>query len=152
MNRKHLGLSIFFISLALLVTSAVAVAKGPDDDKTIKVLGHEVTRDRVSVPNDWGAPITKQLEVQAAFNGEDILFRARFPADKPGIHHDYLVYEGGEWVRHGKSFVGSVPDRLYEDRFTFHVDDGAVRGFANYGCSVTCHSDMRHPFMYAAPE
>jgi hypothetical protein len=149
---KFLALGILSISVALLVTSAVAIAAGPDDSKTINVLGHEVTRDRVSVPSDWGAPITKQLEVQAAFNGEDIVFRARFPADKPGIHHDYMVYEGEKWVRHGGSLVGSVPDRLYEDRFTFHVDDGAVRGFANYGCSVTCHSDLRHPFMYNAPE
>ncbi|MDP7102890.1 MAG: ethylbenzene dehydrogenase-related protein [SAR202 cluster bacterium] len=67
------------------------------------------------------------------------------------MHHDYLVYEGGKWAKHGSSEVGSVPDGLYGDRLTFHVDDGAVRGFASQGCWVTCHSDLRDPFMYAAP-
>ncbi|PKB71948.1 MAG: hypothetical protein BZY87_02990 [SAR202 cluster bacterium Io17-Chloro-G6] len=91
------------------------------------------------------------MKVQAAYNGDDMIFRSRFPADKPGIHHDYLVFEGSERVRHGSSSVGSVDDRLYEDRFTFHVDDGAVKSFPNYGCAVTCHSDLRDPFMYQAP-
>ena len=145
--RRIVAAGILALSFALLVISVVAAARPP----TIDILGFEIDRDRVSVPPEWGAPLTKQLAVQAAYNGDEILFRARFPADKPGIHHDYLVYEGGKWVRHGKSLVGSVPDRLYEDRFTFHVDDGAVRGFANQGCSVTCHSDLRDPFMYAAP-
>ena len=148
---KTLALTILSVSVVLLVTSAIAVAAGPDDSKTINVLGHQVERDRVSVPPDWGAPLTKQLKIQAAYDGEDILFRAQFPADSPGIHHDYMVFQGGEWVRHGRSSVGSVPDRLYEDRFAFHVDDGAVRGFANQGCAVTCHSDLRDPFMYNAP-
>ena len=147
-TRKIIAAGILSLSAVLLLVSVVAAA-GPG---TIKILGFEIDRDRVAVPPDWGAPLTKQLEVQAAYNGEDILFRARFPSDNPGIHHDYLVYEAGEWVRYGKSSVGSVPDGLYEDRFTFHVDDGAVRGFANQGCSVACHSDLRDPFMYAAPD
>ena len=145
--RRIVAAGILALSVALLLISVVAAAGPP----TIDILGFEIDRERVSVPPDWGAPLTKRLTVQTAYNGEDILFRARFPADKPGIHHDYLVYEGGKWVRNGKSLVGSVPDRLYEDRFTFHVDDGAVRGFANQGCSVACHSDLRDPFMYAAP-
>lgn len=62
-----------------------------------------------------------------------------------------MVFESCEWVRHGSSSVGSVDDRLYEDRFTFHVDDGAIKGFANFGCAVVCHSDLRDPFMYEAP-
>jgi hypothetical protein len=78
-------------------------------------------------------------------------YRSQIPADKPGIHHDDMVFESCEWVRHGSSSVGSVDDRLYEDRFTFHVDDGAIKGFANFGCAVVCHSDLRDPFMYEAP-
>ncbi len=148
---RALGFVVLSISIVLVATAAVAAAAGSGDSRTINVLGEEIDRDRVAVPSDWGAPNTKQMKVQAAYNGVDILFRAQFPSDKPGIHHDYMVFEDGAWARHGKSSVGSVPDGLYEDRFTFHVDDGSVRGFANYGCSVTCHSDLRNPFMYAAP-
>lgn len=149
-SRRKAAILVFAGSLALIGAAAVAAA-GEDDSPTTTILGREISRNRISVPGDWGAPNTKQLKVQAAYNGEDMIFRSQFPADKPGIHHDYLVFQDGEWVRHGSSAVGSVPDRLYEDRFTFHVDDGAVRGFANYGCSVACHSDLRDPFMYAAP-
>jgi hypothetical protein len=147
MVQGILGAAILVISATLLVTSAVALAA----PGTIKVLGHDIDRDRVAIPSDWGAPLTKPLEVQAAYNGADIFFRARFPADTPGIHHDYVVYEGGRWIRYGASPVGQEPNRLYEDRFAFHVDDGVVRGFANQGCAVSCHADLRRPFMYAAP-
>ena len=47
--------------------------------------------------------------------------------------------------------MGSVADGLYEDRVAFHVDDGAVRGFATQGCWAACHAGLRDPFMYAAP-
>ncbi len=165
-GKRIWGAGVLVLSSVLLLTSVVAAtrpenskstpapgqATASDPTEVIEVLGYEVARERVAVPEDWGAPLTKQLKVQAAYNNDEIVFRAQFPANKPGIHHDYLVYQGGKWVRHGTSAVGSVPDYLYEDRFAFHVDDGAVRGFANFGCSVACHSDLRHPFMYAAPE
>jgi hypothetical protein len=145
---KILSVIVFVLSASLFLTSALAAA-GP---RTINILGHVIERDRVAVPSDWDAPLTKPLEVKVAYNGEDILFRLRFPTDRPSIHHNYLVYEGDGWVRHGEESVGSVPDFLYEDRITFHVDDGSVQGFANQGCWTTCHSDLRYPFMYAAPE
>jgi hypothetical protein len=148
--KKVILLTVLGASFALLIASVVSAA-GAGGSRTIKVVGHEINRDRVAIPTDWGAPLTKTLKVQAAYNGQDILFRLQFPTDKPSIHHNYIVYEGGKWVRHGQESAGSVPDYLYEDRVAFHVDDGAVRGFANQGCWVACHSDMRDPFMYAAP-
>jgi hypothetical protein len=148
--RQLIAAGVLLVSLSLLVGSVVSAA-GPRESDTIDVLGHKISRDRVAVPTDWGAPLTKPLQVQAAYNGQEILFRLRFPTGKPSIHHNYLVYEAGKWARHGAESVGSVPDFLYEDRVAFHVDDGAVRGFANQGCWTTCHSDLRYPFMYAAP-
>lgn len=153
-GKQILAVAVLPLALALLVasiTGAVVSAQGQSAQRSTRVLGYQISQDRVAVPSDWGAPLTKPLKVQAAYNGEDIRFRMRFPTDKPSIHHNYLVYEGGKWVRHGEESVGSVPDFLYEDRITFHVDDGAVGGFANQGCFVTCHSDLRNPFMYAAP-
>ncbi len=76
---RALGFAILVISIGLVATAAVAAAAGSSDSHTINVLGKEVDRDRVAVPSDWGAPDTKQMKVQAAYNGEDILFRARFP-------------------------------------------------------------------------
>jgi hypothetical protein len=141
------GVSVF----AVLLVMSLATAAAETDSGTITVLGHEIDRTRVTIPPDWGAPLTKPLRIQVAYNDEDIVFRARFPADRPGIHHDYLVFEGGRWVRYGESPIGRQRLGLYEDRFTFHVSDGAVRGFANQGCWVACHADLRNPFMYAAP-
>jgi hypothetical protein len=136
--------------MALLVMGLAPAASGSDPG-TISVLGQEIDRARVAVPPDWGAPLTKPLRVQVAYNDEDIVVRARFPAARPGIHHDYLVFEGGRWTRYGESPIGRQSLGLYEDRFTFHVSDGAVRAFANQGCYVACHADLRYPFMYAAP-
>jgi hypothetical protein len=143
---------MFTVGLVLIATAAVAFAQGGGEpENMISVLGSDISRDRVAIPTDWGEPLTKPLRIQAAYNDQDIFFRFTFPSKNPGIHHDYVVYEGGKWVRHGKSLVGSVPDGLYEDRLAFHVDDGAVRGFSTQGCWAACHSDLRDPFMYAAP-
>ena len=151
-GRIVAGAALLSVSVGLLVTAAVAFAQtGDQPQETINVLGRHIARDRVAIPTDWGEPLTKPLHVQAAYNDQDILFRFRFPSKNPGIHHDQLVYEDGEWVRHGRSAVGRVPDGLYEDRLAFHIDDGAVRGFATQGCWAACHSDLRDPFMYDAP-
>ena len=87
-QRKVLAILVLAASISLIVTAAVATAAGEDDSPTTTVLGHEIARDRVSIPGDWGAPDTKALKVRVAYDGEDIIFRSQFPADKPGIHHD----------------------------------------------------------------
>ena len=150
--RQLLALSLLIGGVVTIATAVTAFAHGSEEpEKTINVLGHDIHRDRVAIPTDWGEPLTKSLRIQVAYNDQDIYFRFTFPSKNPGIHHDYVVYEGGTWVRHGESAVGSVPDGLYEDRFAFHVDDGSVRGFATQGCFTACHAGLRDPFMYAAP-
>ena len=152
-KKIAIGVALLAVSVGLLATAAVAFAQtGDRPQKTINVLGQEIARDRVAIPTDWDEPLTKPLQVQAAYNDEDFFFRFQFPSKHPGIHHDQMVFEGGKWVRHGRSAVGSVPDGLYEDRLAVHVDDGAVRGFSTQGCWTACHSDLRDPFMYAAPD
>ncbi|MEX2322852.1 MAG: ethylbenzene dehydrogenase-related protein [Acidimicrobiia bacterium] len=92
-----------------------------------------------------------ELEIQAAHNGEDIFFRYRVPTPLPSYYHDYFVYQDGKWIRVGRSPVGNEPHGLYEDRISMLVDDGSVKGFANQGGWLTCHDDMRNPFMYGGP-
>ncbi len=95
-----------------------------------------------------GTP-TVDIEVKAAHNGEEIFFYYEVPTPVPSYYHDYVVYQDGSWIRGGRSPVGTEPHGLYEDRITMLVDDGSVKGFANQGGWLTCHEDMRAPFMYA---
>jgi hypothetical protein len=90
------------------------------------------------------------IELQAAHNGREIFFRYQVPTPLPSFYHDVLVYEDGKWVRLGRSPVGTEPHGLYEDRISMLVDDGSVKGFANQGGWLTCHDDLREPFMYAS--
>ncbi len=82
------------------------------------------------------------LDVQAAYNDEDVFFRFGWDTDSPSINHDFLVYEGGEWVRYGGEPDGSgLP--MDEDRVTFLLDDGSVDGFEQYGGFMTVFSFTR---------
>ena len=79
------------------------------------------------------------LDIQAAYNDEDIFFRFGWETDSPSINHDFLVYEGGEWVRYGGDADGSgLP--MNEDRVTFLLDDGSVDRFEQYGGFMTVFS------------
>jgi hypothetical protein len=115
------------LALLLMVTSiGPAYAQGLDDPF-------------VAIPDE----LTTELRIKAAYNGEDLLWRFEWPAATPAFYHDVSVYQDGAWVQHGQSTVGSQEYGLYEDRLTFLVDPGTVRGFANQGCYVTCHSGLR---------
>jgi hypothetical protein len=83
------------------------------------------------------------LQVKAAFDGRNIYFRYRWPAREPHIYHDMLKYEGGKWVRIGRSVPGPQPQGIYEDRVTMLVDDGAVPEFEKYGGYITIGDRMR---------
>jgi len=87
--------------------------------------------------------LTMPLQVKAAFDGEKIFFRYRWPAREPRIYHDMLRYEGGKWVRIGRSVPGPQPEHIYEDRVTMLVDDGAVPEFERYGGYITIGDRMR---------
>ena len=87
--------------------------------------------------------LTIPLQVQAAYNGERMFFRYRWPAKEPHIYHDMLKYEGGKWTRYGKSAPGPQPQGIYEDRVTMLVDDGSVPEFEKYGGYITVGDRMR---------
>lgn len=84
------------------------------------------------------------LQVQAAYNDEDIFWRFEWETDSPHYFHDYLVYEGGEWVRYGGEPDGSHDYPINEDRLTFFLDDGSVEGFSEYGGFLTVASFTRN--------
>ncbi len=81
--------------------------------------------------------LTMPLQVQAAYNDSHIFFRYRWPAERPYIIHDVLVYEDGDWVTKGSTVPGSNPDGLREDRVAMMLDDGGVPDFARYGGYMT---------------
>ena len=81
--------------------------------------------------------LTMDLDMKVAYNDDEIFWRFRWDTDTPHFYHDYLVYQDGEWVRYGRSPVGSDPHGVYEDRLTMLVDDGSVDGFAQYGGYMT---------------
>jgi hypothetical protein len=87
--------------------------------------------------------LTMPLQVKAAYNGERIFFRYRWPAKQPYIYHDMLRFEGGKWVRYGDSETGPQPQGIYEDRVTMLVDDGGVPEFEKYGGYITVGDRMR---------
>ncbi len=87
--------------------------------------------------------LTKELTVQAAYDDDQIYWRFSWETDNPGFHHDFLVYEDGEWVRHGGEPDGAIA-ALNEDRLTFLLDDGSVDGFEHYGGFMTVHSFTRN--------
>jgi hypothetical protein len=92
----------------------------------------------VAVPAD----LDLELRMKAAFDGEDIVWLFEWEA-AGNWYHDMVVYRDGAWARQGGSTVGEAPYGIYEDRITFLVDPGTVRGFANQGCYVSCHSGSR---------
>jgi hypothetical protein len=87
--------------------------------------------------------LTMPLQVKAAYDGERILFRYRWPAKQPAIYHDMMKYEGGQWKRYGGSVPGPQQQGIYEDRLTMLVDDGSVPEFEKYGGYITVGDRMR---------
>lgn len=83
------------------------------------------------------------LKVKAAYNEDQIFWNFEWEADPPSYYHDVLVYEDGKWIKHGRSSVGPEPERLYEDRLSFFLDDGRVEYFEPYGGFITVAHDMR---------
>ena len=87
--------------------------------------------------------LTMPLELQVAYNDQDIFFRYRWPVQEPHLYLDMLRYTDGEWVRHGTSPVGPDSHGIYEDRVTMLVDDGSVPEFQRYGGYITAGDGMR---------
>ncbi|MEX2356323.1 MAG: ethylbenzene dehydrogenase-related protein [Thermaerobacterales bacterium] len=125
-------LSAFVLSIIFASTGVVR----DDPDRNI-VIPEELVMD---------------LKVKAAYNDTDVFWRFEWPAEDGDWYHDYLVYQGGEWVRYGRSQAGSDPYGTYEDRLTFFVDDGSVEYFEQYGGFITIVSDMRFMTLDVSPE
>jgi hypothetical protein len=87
--------------------------------------------------------LTMPLQVKAAYDGERIWFRYRWPAERPSIYHDMMKFEQGKWVRYGDSVPGPQQQGIYEDRVTMLVDDGSVPEFEKYGGYITIGDRMR---------
>ena len=87
--------------------------------------------------------LTMPLQVKAAYNGDQMFFRYRWPAKQPHIYHDMMKFQGGKWERYGKSVPGPQPQGVYEDRVTMLVDDGSVPEFEKYGGYITIGDRMR---------
>jgi hypothetical protein len=111
------------------------------------VVGNDIARN-IYIPKD----LTMPLQVKAAYNGRDMLFRYRWPARQPSIYHDMMKFDGGKWVRYGASVAGPQPQGIYEDRVTMLVDDGSVPEFVRYGGYVAVGDRMRFFTNEAKPD
>lgn len=93
------------------------------------------------------------VEVRAAYDSAYLYMRLVWTAQRPGITHDLLRWDGNRWMK----WSGPKPDALkqgvlpsYEDRLAMLIDDrnlaasdGARVGFAQAGCWITCHTSLR---------
>ncbi|MBA3910751.1 MAG: hypothetical protein C0524_12925 [Rhodobacter sp.] len=87
----------------------------------------------IFIPED----LTSELQVKATYDGTNIWFRYRWPAERPMLFNDVLVYQDGAWEERGGEVMGPDPDNLVEDRVAMMVDDGAVPLFGRYGGYIT---------------
>lgn len=87
--------------------------------------------------------LTMPLQLQVAYDEEQIFFRYRWPAKRPHVYTDMLRFSDGQWQRKLHSPVGPEPDGVYEDRLTMMVDDGSVPEFQRYGGYITVGANMR---------
>jgi len=112
---------------------------------------------------DWAMKdLVIPLDMQAAYNDEEIFFRFEWDWDVPnGWFHDVFVFEDGEWVRYGEPNpgvadpdygVGDIFRGFNEDRVAFMIDDGTVDGFENFGGWLTIHEGTRTLPNAAAPD
>lgn len=87
--------------------------------------------------------LTMPLQLQVAYDDEQVFFRYRWPAKEPHVYTDLLRYEGGRWQRQARTPIGPDPDGIAEDRLTMMVDDGRVPEFQRYGGYITVGANMR---------
>lgn len=100
---------------------------------------------------DWRPKTAlKELQTQVAFNDSHIYFRFQWEQPDPGGWlHDMLVYRDGSWQQFGDPSPWVTADEdtghsgFYEDRISFLLDDGSVRGFEQFGGWLTVHEGMR---------
>jgi len=129
LRRAGVGIALVLFLVALLV-SWLTHGTG--------VIKNDLARN-IHIPD----VLTMPLEVMAAYNGQTMFFRYRWPARQASIYHDMMRFEGGKWVRYGASVPGPQPQGFYEDRLAMMLDDGGVPEFARYGGYTTIGDRMR---------
>lgn len=87
----------------------------------------------IAIPEE----LVTSLQVKAAYDGEDIYFRYRWPVERPSLFNDVLVYRNGQWEARGGEAIGPDPAYLVEDRVAMMIDDGSVPLFSRYGGYIT---------------
>ena len=100
---------------------------------------------------DWHPKtLVKRLRTKIAYNDRRIHFRFAWAQPDPGGWlHDMLVYRDGEWRQFAdpSPWVANRDDEnhtgFYEDRVSFLLDDGSVKGFEEFGGWLTVHTGMR---------
>ncbi len=100
---------------------------------------------------DWRPKtLLKTVRTQIAYNDQHIHFRFQWEQPDPGGWlHDMLVYRDGTWHQYAEpSPWVTADDRaehtgFYEDRVSFLLDDGSVKGFEQFGGWLTVHTGMR---------
>jgi hypothetical protein len=97
-----------------------------------------------------GKPGTVKVTVQAAYDAENLYFRFSWPTRQPGMFHEYLRYRDGKWQvyasqRANPHVASGKLKASYEDRFAIMLGEAkSVARFAEQGCFVTCHNDLRY--------
>jgi hypothetical protein len=126
-----IALSILLVAGLSLGFASTGVVVNDDDNK-------------IAIPDE----LTMELDVQVAYDDDEIRWRFHWDTDTPGFYHDYVVWQGGEWVRYGRGAPSGDPDLLHEDRLAFLLDDGSVDGFREYGGFITAQATTG---MYQTP-
>ncbi len=90
------------------------------------------------------------LHIQVAYDDQNAYFRYQWETqmNRAGQMHDYMRYDGEKWAFYGgprseEAVREGKEPPLYEDRLTMMIDDGSVPMFAEQGCWLTCHTNMR---------
>ncbi|MCF6320784.1 MAG: ethylbenzene dehydrogenase-related protein [Rhizobiaceae bacterium] len=117
-------------AVSVVLFSGLLVAAWITHDTGVKINDPE---QNIFIPDQ----LTTTLQVKASYDKEKIFFRYRWPAERPSIFHDVLVYKDGKWVKRGGDAVGPDPDFLIEDRVAMMIDDGSVPLFSRYGGYIT---------------
>lgn len=149
-SREHPG--------ARMVGRGIACKRCHDDAE--QSMGNDiVSGGRLEPDPIEGKNGSLQLAVQAAHDEKNLYLRFRWKtqAERPGVMHNYMRYDGQAWAFYGgpRSAVrvrqGQEPP-LYEDRLAIMIDDGDVQRFAEQGCWLSCHNGMRDMPGEPAPE
>ncbi len=90
------------------------------------------------------------LNIQVAYDDQNAYFRYQWKTQmyRAGQMHDYMRYDGEKWAFYGgprseEAVREGKEPPIYEDRLTMMIDDGSVPMFAEQGCWLTCHTNMR---------